>query len=338
MHPRIARRHLLTAATAAALATVLPTAGRAAGRAAGRVAGRAVGRAPGKAAGKSLAAEDELTARLRALESEHRARLGVFGYDTGSGAAVRYRAGELFPMCSTFKPLAVGAVLRGGYDLGLRVRYTRDDVTAAGYAPVTGRPENLAGGLTIAELCAAAIEFSDNAAANLLLRLLGGPTAVTRFCRTLGDRVTRLDRWEPALNSAEPGRTTDTSSPHALARSYARLTLGYALDPADRRLLTNWLLANTTGANRLRAGLPSAWTLADKTGTGPYGTANDIGLARPPGRAPIVLAVLTTKAAPKAHTHANANAPDRSPAPDRNAAPDEPLIAETAALLAAALT
>ncbi|MFF0298672.1 class A beta-lactamase [Kitasatospora sp. NPDC004614] len=312
MHPRPARRHLLTAATAAAaaLATVLPAAGSAAGRTGAKAAGSAAETKP---------AEDALTDRLRTLEREHGARLGVFGYDTGSGATIRYRADELFPMCSTFKTLAVGAVLRSGHDLGQRVRYTRDDVTEAGYAPVTGRPENLATGLTVTELCAAAIEFSDNAAANLLLRLLGGPAAVTGFCRSLGDRVTRLDRWEPALNSAEPGRTTDTSSPHALTRSYARLTLGDALDPADRELLTGWLLANTTGANRLRAGLPPAWTLADKTGTGSYGTANDIGLARPPGRAPILLAVLTTKA----------NAP--------NATPDEPLIAETAALLATAL-
>ncbi|MFI9787859.1 class A beta-lactamase [Kitasatospora sp. NPDC051984] len=317
MHPRPARRHLLTAATAAAaaLATVLPAAESAAGRTAAKAAGRTAETKP---------AADALTDRLRTLEREHGARLGVFGYDTGSGAAIRYRADELFPMCSTFKTLAVGAVLRSGHDLGQRVRYTRDDVTEAGYAPVTGRPENLATGLTVAELCAAAIEFSDNAAANLLLRLLGGPSAVTRFCRSLGDRVTRLDRWEPALNSAEPGRTTDTSSPHALIRSYARLTLGDALDPADRELLTGWLLANTTGANRLRAGLPPTWTLADKTGTGSYGTANDIGLARPPGRAPILLAVLTTKA----------DTPDGTP----TATPDEPLIAATAALLAAALT
>lgn len=225
-------------------------------------------------------------------------------------------------MCSTFKTIAVAAVLRDldrhGEFLAKRIRYTQQDVTRSGYAPITGLPENLAHGMTVSDLCAAAIEYSDNTAANLLLRELGGPGAVTRLCRSVGDEVTRLDRWEPELNSAEPGRVTDTSSPRALGRTYARLALGYALETRDRERLTGWLLANTTGANRLRAGLPESWTLADKTGTGDYGTTNDVGVTWPPGRGPIVMAVLSTR-------H------------DSAAPADEPLVADTAALLTTAL-
>ncbi len=290
MHPRPTRRHLLTAAGATALACTLP--------------------APAAAA-----ATDRLADSLRELEREHGARLGVLAHDTGSGTTVRYRADEAFPLCSTFKPLAVAALMRAGDDLSARVHYTDADVADSGYAPVTGRTRVL----TVAELCAAAVEFSDNTAANLLLRRLGGPTAVTRFCRSLGDPATRLDRWEPALNSAEPDRTTDTTTPHALARTFARLTLGDALTRPHRARLTAWLRASTTGAHRLRAGLPPSWALADKTGTGSYGTANDLALAWPPHRPPLVLAVLSTK--PTAPT----------------AAPDEPLLARTAALLATAL-
>ncbi|MFJ5229242.1 class A beta-lactamase [Kitasatospora sp. NPDC088391] len=293
MEPQFRRRLLLGGPAAAALGLVVPPA---------------------------ASPRTDLTGRFRALEREHGARLGVFAHDSGTGATVRYRADELFPMCSTFKTLAVGAVLRGGDDLTARVHYTAADVTDSGYGPVTGRPENLAGGLTVAELCAAAIEFSDNAAANLLLRRLGGPTAVTRFCRSIGDPVTRLDRWEPALNSAEPDRVTDTTTPHALARDYARLLLGPVLAPPDRDLLRDWLLGNTTGAHRLRAGLPPSWTLADKTGTGSHGTANDAGLTWPPNRPPITLAVLTTH--PTTPT----------------ATPDDPLLATTAHLIAEALT
>ncbi|MFK0194955.1 class A beta-lactamase [Kitasatospora sp. NPDC090308] len=303
------RRLLLGGSAAAALALALPTTAPAAATGPGTATGPAT-------TGIATATGPDLGDALAALEREHGARLGVFAHDTGSGATVRHRADELFPLCSTFKPLAVAALLHAGDDLSARVHYTDQDVADSGHAPVTGRTRVL----TVAELCAAAIEFSDNTAANLLLRRLGGPTAVTRFCRSIGDRVTRLDRWEPALNSAEPGRGTDTTSPRALARSYARLTLGDTLAPAHRARLTAWLGANTTGANRLRAGLPAAWALADKTGTGSYGTANDAGLARPPHRAPIVLTVLTTKP----------TSPD--------AAPDEPLIARTAALLATALT
>ncbi|MEU3493645.1 class A beta-lactamase [Kitasatospora cineracea] len=289
MHPRPARRHLLTAAGAAALACALP--------------------AP------AAAATTRLADSFRQLEREHGARLGVLAHDTGSGATVRYRADEAFPLCSTFKPLAVAALMRAGDDLSARVHYTDADVADSGHAPVTGRTRVL----TVAELCAAAIEFSDNTAANLLLRRLGGPTAVTRFCRSLGDPATRLDRWEPALNSAEPDRSTDTTTPHALARTFARLTLGDALARPHRARLTAWLRASTTGTHRLRAGLPPSWALADKTGTGSYGTANDLALAWPPHRPPLVLAVLSTR--------------PTAPA----AAPDEPLLARTAALLAAAL-
>ncbi|MFI1181322.1 class A beta-lactamase [Streptomyces sp. NPDC020799] len=270
----------------------------------------------------STPGEDALTRRLKELERAHSARLGVYARDTATGRTVLYRADERFPMCSTFKTIAVAAVLRDldhhGEFLAKRIHYTKKDTDASEYAPVTEKAENLAAGMTVTELCSAAISFSDNAAANLLLHELGGPAAVTRFCRSIGDRTTRLDRWEPELNSAEPERRTDTTSPRAIGSTYARLTLGNALDAGDQKRLTGWLLANTTSGECFRAGLPAAWTLADKTGAGKYGTRNDVGITWPPGRSPIVLAVLTTK-------H------------DREAPADNPLVAETARLVAGAL-
>lgn len=227
-------------------------------------------------------------------------------------------------MCSVFKPLAVAAVLRdldhNGTFLAKRIRYTEEYVTDSGYAPITGRPENLADGMTVEDLCAASVSHSDNGAANLLLRELGGPVAITRFCRSIGDRETRLDRWEPELNSAEPWRTTDVTSPRAIGQTFAGLTVGSVLAPEDRELLTGWLVANTTNGERFRAGLPADWTLADKTGGGRrYGIANDVGTVWPPGRPPLVLAVLSTTRAPE------------GPA-------DNSLVAKAAALVAAELT
>jgi beta-lactamase class A len=256
------------------------------------------------------------------IERQHGARLGVFACNVATGRTVGYRAGERFPMCSVSKTMIVAAVLRDldhdGEVLARRVRYSGKDVADSGYAPITGRPENLAGGMTVADLCGAAIAYSDNAAANLLLRELGGPTVITRFCRSIGDGTTRLDRWEPALNSAEPWRVTDTTSPRAIGQTFVRLVLGDALVPVDRERLTWWLLANTTSGARFRAGLPADWNLADKTGTGAFGTTNDVGIAWTPDATPIVLAVLSTQ-------H------------DADAPADEPLTAEVAALLAAAL-
>ncbi|GAA1235166.1 PEN family class A beta-lactamase, Bpc-type [Kitasatospora nipponensis] len=306
---RRSRRAVLALGAGAALAAALSTGGPAEAADGPPVDGAAPG---GEASARALAD----------LEREHGARLGVFARNMVTGRRVAYRADELFPICSVHKTITVAAVLRDldrdGEFLARRIRYTQQDVTAAGYAPVTGTPEHLAGGMTVAELCAAAIDRSDNAADNLLLRELGGPAAITRFCRSIGDRVTRLDRWEPALNSAEPGRLTDTTSPAAIGRSHAKLVLGDALAPRDRRQLTAWLLANTTSAARFRAGLPSDWTLADKTGTGDYGTTNDVGIAWTPDRTPVLLAVLSTR-------------------PDAGAPADEPLVARAATLLAAAL-
>ncbi|MFI7309788.1 class A beta-lactamase [Streptomyces hygroscopicus] len=273
MGTRASRRALLSFGAGAALTAVLPTVAYASARG--------------------------VPARMRELEREYDARLGVFALDTGTGRTVAHRADELFPVCSVSKTLAVGAVLRDldrdGEYLARRVRYTEDDVKTAGHIPVTGAPENIANGLTVEELCAAAVSYSDNGAMNLLMRGLGGPAAVTRFCRSLGDPTTRLDRWEPDLNSAEPGRVTDTTSPRAIGQTYARLAVGRALDAGDRKRLAGWLVANTTGDARIRAGVPAGWTVGDKTGTGRYGTTNDVGIAWLQDRAPIALAFLSTR-------------------------------------------
>ncbi|MCK8436947.1 class A beta-lactamase [Streptomyces sp. D2-8] len=261
-----------------------------------------------------------VTARLRELEQEHTARLGVYARNVRTGRTVAYRADERFPMASVFKTLAAAAVLRDldrdGEFLARRVHFTQEYVTKSGYSPVT--EDNVATGMTVGELCDATIRFSDNTAGNLLLEELGGPTAVTRFCRSTGDRVTRLDRWEPELNSAEPWRVTDTTSPRAIGTTYARLVLGTVLEPRDRARLTDWLLRNTTSTEKFRKALPADWLVADKTGGGRYGGNNDVGITWPPDGPPIVLSVLTTQ-------------------PEEDAPADNPLVARTAALLAAEL-
>jgi beta-lactamase class A len=268
----------------------------------------------------ALPATGGITARLRELEREHTARLGVYARNLRTGRTVAYRADERFPMASVFKTLAAAAVLRDldrdGEFLARRIRYTREYVTKSGYSPVT--QEHVATGMTVGELCDATIRFSDNTAGNLLLKELGGPTAITRFARSIGDGVTRLDRWEPELNSAEPWRVTDTTSPRAIGLSYARLVLGDALEPRDRARLTDWLLRNTTSTEKFRKGLPADWLLADKTGGGRHGGANDVGVTWPPDGPPIVLSVLTTQ-------------------PEEDAPADNALVARTAALLAAEL-
>ena len=237
-----------------------------------------------------------LGATLSAIEADSGGRLGVAILDTATGARCGHRADERFAMCSTFKLLAAGAILArvdGGRErLDRRIRFAADRLVA--YSPITKAHVGGAG-MTLGELCEAAITQSDNTAANLLLAALGGPTAITAYARTLGDRATRLDRIEPELNQAAPGDPRDVTTPAAMLGNLRRLTLRDALTPASRDQLTRWLRANKTGDARLRANLPAGWQVGDKTGSGGHGSTNDVGLLWPPDRAPILVSVYLTQ-------------------------------------------
>lgn len=232
-----------------------------------------------------------------AIERDLRGRLGVAVIDTATGKAAGHRQDERFPMCSTFKAiLAAQALARDAREPGFmdrQLRYARSDLVS--HSPVTGKHVDT--GMTVAALCAATVQTSDNTAANVLMKALGGPAGLTAFARGIGDSDFRLDRWETELNTAIPGDERDTTTPLAMARTLQHLLTGGALPPAQRQRLKDWLLGTTTGDKRIRAavgtGLQTGWQVGDKTGTGAYGVTNDIGIVFPPGRAPLVVVVFT---------------------------------------------
>ncbi|WP_428351403.1 class A beta-lactamase [Lichenifustis flavocetrariae] len=232
---------------------------------------------------------------LAEIEAGSGGRLGVAFLDTTTGIQLGQRQDEPFPMCSTFKVLAAGAVLTqadtGVVQLSNRVRFTPDDVVAN--SPIT--KDRVGGeGMTLAELCAAAIDFSDNTAGNMLLRQIGGPVGLTRFARSLDDAVTRLDRVETALNESLPGDLRDTTTPGAMLANLYKLVLGPALSGGSRDQLVTWLKGNTTGGMRLRAGLPTTWVVGDKTGAGSRGSTNDIAVIWPVGQKPVLVTAYLT--------------------------------------------
>jgi beta-lactamase class A len=236
----------------------------------------------------------QLERELARIEQESRGRLGVTVLDTETGFYAALNESDRFPMCSTFKFLAATAVLervaRGQSQLDKRIRFEAKDVVAN--SPMT--KEHVEQGMTLAELCEAALTLSDNTAGNMLLREIDGPAGLTAFARSLGDGMTRLDRWEVELNEAMPGDLRDTTTPAAMLRNLENVLLGNKLPEQFRRQLTDWMCANKTGDARLRAGVPREWRVADKTGSGDRGTANDIGVFWPPGRKPLVLTVYLT--------------------------------------------
>jgi beta-lactamase class A len=253
------------------------------------------------AAGGAAAAEPPalggaaLRKAVAAIEARSGGRLGVAVLDTADGRRFGWKADERFPMCSTFKMLLAAATLKrvdGGRERLQRLVPVGEN-DPVGNSPFTASMVGKTA--TVAQLCQAAITVSDNGAANLLLAAVGGPARVTAFARSLGDPVTRLDRTEPALNTAIPGDPRDTTSPRAILDDLRLLLLGAALAPGSRAQLQAWLVANTTGGARLRAGLPKGWKVGDKTGSSGGGTINDLAIAWPRGRAPLLIASYATQ-------------------------------------------
>ena len=231
-----------------------------------------------------------LAEALGTLERSAGGRLGVAVLDTRSGQLLGHRLDERFAMCSTFK-LPLAALLLHEVDRG-RLRL-RDWLRFGPEDRVPHRPVTEAaiaqGGLPLDTLIAAVQQQSDNLAANVLLREIGGPEGFSARLRELGDEVTRLDRLEPMLNDVPRGDERDTSTPAAMARTLARLLCSDWLSPRSHALLCDWMEETETGWNRVRAGFPQAWRAGDKTGTalpteGPA-KINDIAIAWPGRRA-----------------------------------------------------
>ena len=239
----------------------------------------------------AVEAEDEAPSQtldldLSDLEARHGGRLGVAVASGGKDAA--WRGDERFVYCSTFKMyLAAATLLRvqaGQERLDRAVPITAADMI--NHAPVTEKA--VGSTLTVEQLMKATVELSDNPAANILIREMGGLDAWRMWYRTIGDQVTRVDRWEPQLNIV--GDDLDTTTPAQTAHNLAWL-IPEIVGAAGPPLLMAWLTATKTGAERIRAAAPADWHVMHKTGTGGSGPTNDIGYLRPPGEAPMPIAV-----------------------------------------------
>lgn len=257
--------------------------------------------------------------RIAALEKRHNASVGLYAQNLDSKVELAYRDGDPFAMCSTFKAYLAARVLQKAQAGELRLTDTVvvDPAAIKSNSPRTepnaGKP------MALSDLCAAALQVSDNTAANLLLQTIGGPPAITAFARSIGDERTQLDRWETELNSALPGDPRDTSTPRALGGGFVAVLTGDVLDEPHRRQLEDWMRANTTSS--MRGGLPSGWTTADKTGSGDYASTNDVGIVFGPAGERILLAIMT-----------------RTRSDDAHAEPLRPLIAEVTTTVLPELT
>jgi len=240
------------------------------------------------------AAAESADRALKRIRERVGGRLGVHALDSQSGKRWGMDENSRYAMASTFKlPLAAALMWQVDHkafslDHSLAIKAT--DIlpnSPAFQAKLAAGADSM----TVRELCAAAVVHSDNAAANILLSGIGGPTGFNQFMRTSGDEVTRLDRHEPALNTNIPGDPRDTTTPRAMVDTMLRLLTQDVLSLPSRALLIDWMVASRTGMDRVRAGLPKSWNPGDKTGTGENGAFNDLVVAYPPRRRPVFAAV-----------------------------------------------
>ncbi|WP_277927464.1 class A beta-lactamase Bla1 [Bacillus cereus group sp. BfR-BA-01383] len=227
------------------------------------------------------------------LEKKFDARLGVYAIDTGTNRTIAYRPNERFAFASTYKALAAGVLLQQNSidKLNEVITYTKADLVE--YSPVTEKHVDT--GMTLGEIAEAAVRSSDNTAGNILFHKIGRPEGYEKALRQIGDRVTMSDRLETELNEAIPGDIRDTSTAKAIATNLKAFTVGNALPDHKRKVLTEWMKGNATGDKLIRAGVPTDWIVGDKSGAGSYGTRNDIAIVWPPNRAPIIIAILSSK-------------------------------------------
>lgn len=259
----------------------------------------------------AFAGEDKLNAimntvsqKLLQLESKNHVEIGLSAIETYNNTQINYNANKRFPMLSTSKLMTVSAILKKSENdpalLKRKIFFTANNVKKSGYAPITSK--YIQRGMTVSQLCAAALEDSDNAAANQLMKILGGPKKVTEFARSIADKKYLLTRWEPELNSAIPHDKRDTTTPSAMAGSVQKLVLGNALDIFQRQQLEDWMKHCKTGNDRIRAGVSRHFIVVDKTGTGGYGSIADIGVIWRTHASPIVLVIYVRKNEKNAYT------------------------------------
>lgn len=239
--------------------------------------------------------QSSFTENIQYLEQKNGGRIGVVALNTANNQRLQYRGDERFALCSTFKLLLAASVLSrvdsGSETLTRLVSYSKADMQE--YAPITKK--HLAEGkMPVGDLIAAIIQYGDNTAANLLFRIVSGPEGLTRYIRSLGDKTTRIDRIEPEINTNITDDARDTTTPSAMLDTMHKLLIENTLSPVSKEQFITWLVGNTTGDDKIRAGMPPLWKVGDKTGSGRNGAFNDVAIIWPTDSKPFLITVYYT--------------------------------------------
>ncbi|MFB0980352.1 MAG: class A beta-lactamase [Alteromonadaceae bacterium] len=222
-------------------------------------------------------------------------RIGVSIYDVTANDLWNYNGNLRFPLMSTFKTLACAKLLsdveNGIQSLDNSTVITKKSLVT--WSPIT--EQRVGEKVTLKEACSAAMIMSDNTATNIVLKGIKGPEALTQFLRSIGDDVTRLDRIEPYLNEAIDGDERDTTTPNAIVKSLHTLLFGDVLSTLSKEQLKKWMMDNRVTGSLLRSVLPELWSIADRSGSGGFGSRAITAVVWSDKKTPLIISIYLTQ-------------------------------------------
>jgi beta-lactamase class A len=206
-------------------------------------------------------------------------------------------------MQSVFKlPLALTVlhlVEQRELSLDQAVRFLpQDRILPHVYSPLQDEYPDAAVTVPLHELLRLAVSLSDNVAADILLRLVGGPKAVNTYIAALGIKGFNLQDNEAVLHHEVSAQYRNWLEPAGAVQLLRRISDDSPLSRAHTDLLLAWMTP-AVRTNRLEGALPSGVRVAHKSGTsgvdnGVAHATNDIGLILLPDGRRIAIAVFVT--------------------------------------------
>jgi beta-lactamase class A len=209
----------------------------------------------------------QFESRLDEILSGHKAFVGV-AVRTPGGETIA-RNDTLLPMMSVFKfPVAL-AVLdrmqREGIPLTQPISITPDLLLPGTYSPMRDSLPAGGGTLTLGQLLRYMVSESDNIACDILLREAGGPEAVEAYVRSLGIGGIRIAASEEEMHRGIGNQRVNKARPSSVCTLFDLFLQGRLLKGEYNALLQRLLRGTTTGANKLKAGLPASTVIGHKT-------------------------------------------------------------------------
>lgn len=260
-------------------------------------------RAREKAASYPPSPASALGQKIRSIAAEAEGRVAVACSLPGSLLNCDLNANAKPPMQSVFKlPLAVTVlhqIEQGSLSLDQAVRFRPDDrILPHVYSPLQNKYPEASVDVPILELLRLTVSLSDNVAADILLRSVGGPKAVTDYIASLGVVGFHLEDGEDVLHRDVTAQYRNWFEPTGAVQLLRRISDSSSLSSTHTALLLGWMETSVKSA-RLKGDLPAGTAVAHKAGTsdvdeGIARATNDIGLITLPDGRRLAIAVFIT--------------------------------------------